>query len=210
MSYPAAGDYTVGVTVTDGTGQSTSAAATIHVDPLLTVSVAPTPPTGWPNQTITFAATPSGGDGTYTYSWPDGTSGASDGTSFTRTGYQSVTVQVTDGHGQTASGTGTVYINTPHVSISGGQDAIAAGPGSTQNGYFDIHRDSTGWVPADGGVRVAVRDSRPGDRLRGPVGQRRVGVVRIVRHRRVGVRGPGRPVDQAGGREHDGVVGVNR
>ncbi|OWK41750.1 surface proteins containing Ig-like domains-like [Fimbriiglobus ruber] len=71
VSYPAAGDYTVGVTVTDGFGQSARATASVHVtaDPNLAVTIGPAAGYTWVNHGFLFTATATGGDGSYTYVW---------------------------------------------------------------------------------------------------------------------------------------------
>ena len=125
----ATGIWSFMVQVTDNTGVAVnSTATTFTVNPLPTVSASPSSWTLDVGQSKTFAATPSGGSGTYTnYKWyVNGSlaqSGAASVMSFApgASGSYSVTVTVTDSLGATSSlsSAATVSVNAvPTVSIT--------------------------------------------------------------------------------------------
>lgn len=105
------------VTVTDNGGQQQIKTVTITQPPVINVATSVQGQvTCTANAVIT--ATPSGGVGNFSYSWPDGSSG----NTFTATAPGSYTVTVTDGNACTKTASATVIGNTtpPTAAATGG------------------------------------------------------------------------------------------
>ncbi|OHA45956.1 MAG: hypothetical protein A2828_00845 [Candidatus Terrybacteria bacterium RIFCSPHIGHO2_01_FULL_43_35] len=123
-TYTTAGTKSASVTVTSGTQTLTrSCTNTVNVDyPPISGSCAPSPPTINISGSTTWSATPSGGTGTYTYTW-SGTDGLSGNTqsinkSYTTGGTKSAQVTITSGS-QTATITcSTLRVVSPPPSLT--------------------------------------------------------------------------------------------
>ncbi|MES2014234.1 MAG: hypothetical protein V4437_00265 [Patescibacteria group bacterium] len=122
-----------------------SAYATVHVNPPLAISCAPSSATAGPGTPITWTVTPTGGSGSFTYSWfgTDTLSGASASVAKTYLtgGVKTASVTVTDTSSSGTPGTNTTT-NTPgggsSFSLSGGMQCsggtLVARSGDTQDG----------------------------------------------------------------------------
>lgn len=113
------GTYTLTVVVTDANGCTNSGSTEVTVNDAPTVSIDPTTATGCGSISVDYAATASG-VGTLSYLWTATGGAFSDPTSATPTytmmtpGTYTITVQVTDDHGCTASATATATV-TPEI-----------------------------------------------------------------------------------------------
>ncbi len=125
--YNVAGTYSATVTVTDGHGHvATSAPVIVYAYEGMSVTLSATPTSGTAPLGVTFAATPQGGDGNYTYvfDYGDGNTGSDFNHIYTTPGTYTVTVTVTDTSSHTAtSNPVTVNVYGP-LSIS----AVATSP----------------------------------------------------------------------------------
>ncbi len=161
-----AGTSPVTVTVTDSNGVTvTSSALTVVVSPALGTPVLSVSPGGVDvGQTVTFSATASGGDGSYTYGWsglPTGCAGGNSATVVcvpTASGPFTVTLSVTDGNAATAGTTAAISVSvlptiaTPTLSRSSldvGQTVnlsatVTAGSGTDTYVWFGLPSGCTG------------------------------------------------------------------
>ena len=134
-SFSSPGTYYVNVTVTDGDGHTASYSytETVYSDPAVSISSSQNPTDV--GNAVTFTASPSGGSGTYTYQWYEGSSvisGATSstyGTSFSSSGTYSFYVVVKDSVGNSVqSSTLDETVNAdPAVSISSSQNPTDVG-----------------------------------------------------------------------------------
>ncbi len=125
-SYAAPGAYVVSVAVTDsiwGGSATASVVLDVHGFPTVAVAAEATSATG----TYSFTAIPSGGLGTFNFTWLFGDGGSATGVSVTHAfagpGNYTVTVQAKDQYGQVT--TDSIYVNVPAPGTGGG------GPGSS-------------------------------------------------------------------------------
>src|SRR5712691_154390 len=119
-AYRSAATMQVTLTVTDSKSGQNSASKTVVVSPLPAVSVSVDHATAAPGTVLTFTAQATGGPGTFTdYAWTFGDglggSGAQVPHAYDQPGTFSVSVQVTDANGGTASGSSSVTISRVHV-----------------------------------------------------------------------------------------------
>ncbi len=134
-SFSSSGTYTVEVTVTDSDGHVASASITetVYSDPSVSVSSSQNPTDV--GNSVTFAASPSGGSGSYTYQWYENSaaiSGATSSTyttSFSSSGTYDFYVIIHDSVGNSAqSSTLDETVNSdPSVSISSSQNPTDIG-----------------------------------------------------------------------------------
>jgi len=114
-TYEQAGEYTITLTVSDETSQTFTVTETITVVKNLAITF--TKATN--NLIVIFTATPTGGDGNYTYSWDFGDGSSSTEKNPTHTygsaGSYTVVLSVTDGNGITAEQTSTFTVSSPVV-----------------------------------------------------------------------------------------------
>ncbi|MDF1562624.1 MAG: PKD domain-containing protein [Deltaproteobacteria bacterium] len=126
-TYPAAGSFTVVLTVTDADGDQASDSLIIGVasNQVPTVSATATPASGAAPLTVAFDATASGGDAPLTYAWDfgDGSQAAVEDPSHTYglDGVYNASVIVTDANGDSSSATVEVVVQQalPDYAISG-------------------------------------------------------------------------------------------
>ncbi len=126
------GTYNVHLSATDGVGETATASAseTVNSDP--TVSASSNVSSADVNYPIEFSSTPSGGTGSYSYSWT--LNGQQISTSqdfsysFASSGSYTLTVTITDSVGMQSSASVTVTINSnPSVSVSSSQNPTDVG-----------------------------------------------------------------------------------
>jgi PKD repeat protein len=145
-AYTAPGTYRAWLWVNDSTGASsvTGLSLTVHADPSVTASATPT--SGTTGTSIAFAATPTGGAGSFTYLWnfTDGSwSSASAPThAFASAGTFHVYLTVTDAAGRTANASVTVTVTAvlPPLSVS----AVANVGGGTVGTAFTFTATASG------------------------------------------------------------------
>ena len=121
-TFSTTGDHTVGLRVTDSSGETATAERTFTVtNPAPTVSISYTPSAPKPEQVVTFTASASDSNGSVAgYAWDlDNDGQFDDGSTATATrtfpqkGSHPVAVQVTDDNGATAVGNATVVVGKP-------------------------------------------------------------------------------------------------
>ena len=132
VSFSSSGSYSVELTVTDAADYSVSQSLTETVNSDPTVSASSNVSSADVNYPIEFSSTPSGGTGSYSYSWT--LNGQQISTSqdfsysFASSGSYTLTVTVTDSVGVQSSASVTVTINpNPSVSISSSQNPTDVG-----------------------------------------------------------------------------------
>ena len=131
-SFAASGSYTIELTVRDAADYSVSKTITETVNSDPTVSASSNVSSGDVNYPIEFSSTPSGGTGSYLYSWS--LNGQQISTSqdfsysFSSSGSYTLTVTITDSVGVQSSASVTVKINSnPSISVSSSQDPTDVG-----------------------------------------------------------------------------------
>ena len=132
VSFSSSGSYSVELTVTDAADYSVSQSITETVNSDPTVSASSNVSSADVNYPIEFSSTPSGGTGSYTYSWTlngQQVSTSQDFSySFSSSGSYTLTVTITDSVGVQSSASVTVNINpNPTVSISSSQNPADVG-----------------------------------------------------------------------------------
>ena len=132
VSFSSSGSYSVQLTVTDAAGYSVSKTLTETVNSDPTVSASSNVSSADVNYPVEFSSTPSGGTGSYSYSWT--LNGQQISTSqdfsysFSSVGTYTLTVTITDSVGVQSSASVTVKINpNPSVSISSSQNPADVG-----------------------------------------------------------------------------------
>ena len=132
VSFSSSGSYSVQLTVTDAAGYSVSQSLTETVNSDPTVSASSNVSSADLNYPIEFSSTPSGGTGSYSYSWT--LNGQQISTSqdfsysFASSGSYTLTVTITDSVGVQSSASVTVTINSnPSVSVSSSQNPADVG-----------------------------------------------------------------------------------
>lgn len=132
VSYSSSGSYSVDLTVTDAAGYSVSKTVTETVNSDPTVSASSNVSGADVGYPVEFSSTPSGGTGSYSYSWT--LNGKQISTSqdfshsFSSSGSYSVTVTITDSVGVQSTASVTVDINpNPSVTVSSSQNPTDVG-----------------------------------------------------------------------------------
>lgn len=116
-TYSTSGTFTASVTVTDAARRSGTASIPVRAIGPLAVTVAAMPYQGTASLTVSFEATPSGGEPPYSFEWNFGDGNSSSVQSPTHTyessGTYNVTVVVADGTGESVSRSVVVTVNAP-------------------------------------------------------------------------------------------------
>ncbi|MCI4334642.1 MAG: PKD domain-containing protein [Thermoplasmata archaeon] len=132
--YPRPGTFTANLTVTDLVGHSVTTSVSIVVNAPLSLSASATPSIGTANSTVALTSALSGGTAPYAYHWSLGDGSTATASSlghvYSKAGNYSVTANVTDALGDSASTTFTLQVNAvPHTSSSAGSVSLTSGTG---------------------------------------------------------------------------------
>ncbi len=156
-AYSAAGTYVARVTATDALGRTASSQVTVTVSTALTAQLAATPTATDAGHSVSFAATPAGGTGPYTYAWSFGDGAASSSATTTHpyaaAGSYVVNLWVNDSGGGSAHTQTTVTVNpVPTASAARSTSALDVGQtvtftGTTTGGTAPL---SLSWDFGDG------------------------------------------------------------
>jgi len=130
-TFSTSGTKTGTVTVISG-NQTASANCSVLVNPSFSVICSANPSVAQIGQSVTFTASPSGGNGTYTYSWSGACTGSSSNCSrtFSSSGVKTATAYVTSG-GQTVASGCSVNVTGPVISCSANPSSILTGQSTT-------------------------------------------------------------------------------
>ncbi len=164
-AYSTAGAYTAKLTVTNTTGQTSIANATVTATASTTP---PAPPTavlssstaaGQAPLTVSFngaGSTAATGATIATYAWSfgDGTSatGASTSHAFTAAGTYSTTLTVTDSKGLTSSASTPIVVTAPPVAVNKAPTAVASATPLTGTAPLTVTFDASGSTDSDGTI----------------------------------------------------------
>src|SRR5213593_4743801 len=162
-SFSSPGTYEATCTVTDLLLGIASASKSVVISPLPSVAASVDHDLAAPGTVLTFSASPSGGDGSFSYEWTfdDGSSGSGAPAThaYTAAGSYQATVTATDGNGGTASSSTSVTIS--NIGVTAGVSPTS-GDATTGTGSPASHSYSAGgsYSPA-----VTATDSLGGTKV---------------------------------------------
>ena len=131
-TFTSTGTHTLNVTVRDANGETSQSSVSVKIAPDPSVSISSSQDPTDAGNTIAFTSSVSGGTGTISYNWT--VNGVNEGTAsgldykFANSGAYSVSLEVTDATGHTASASLTETVNAdPSVSITASHDPTDIG-----------------------------------------------------------------------------------
>jgi len=137
------GTKKVEVYVTDSIGQSAQASLNVNISSFSVSITGPT--TGATNTNYTYTASVSGGTSPYTYKWDNNAISSSITRSWSSSGTYTVSVQVTDSTGLTASNSISVTISTTYIGLT--VDLFGPTKGYTNTTYTFTASAGGGYSP---------------------------------------------------------------
>ncbi|HYK92655.1 MAG TPA: PKD domain-containing protein [Thermoplasmata archaeon] len=130
-AYASAGSYTAELTISDGWGRSAVISTLVTVVVPLTASATASSGIGVSPLTTSFAATPHGGLGPFTYSWTFGDGGSGSGAApshtYSAAGNYTATVSVSDAVNESTSATVSVVVVSP-LTVTTNATAVGVAP----------------------------------------------------------------------------------